>query len=76
VACALSAVGLDSEALINLADSIALNREIAGLHYPSDSEAGTELAAQIWPLLIKSPELASGDAGKSQARMEEGVNES
>ena len=59
VACALSAVGLDSEALINLADSIALNREIAGLHYPSDSEAGTELAAQIWPLLIKSPELAA-----------------
>ena len=36
-----------------------MNREIAGLHYPSDSEAGTELAAQIWPLLIKSPELAA-----------------
>jgi membrane-associated phospholipid phosphatase len=35
-----------------LADRIARNREIAGLHYPSDSAAGVVLANQILPLLI------------------------
>jgi hypothetical protein len=35
-----------------LADRIARNREIAGLHYPSDSAAGVVLANQILPRLI------------------------
>jgi hypothetical protein len=34
-----------------LADRIARNREIAGLHYCSDSQAGVALATQILPLL-------------------------
>jgi membrane-associated phospholipid phosphatase len=34
-----------------LADRIARNREIAGLHYPSDTAAGIVLANQILPLL-------------------------
>ena len=34
-----------------LAVRIARNREIAGLHYPSDSDAGTLLAGEIHNLL-------------------------
>jgi membrane-associated phospholipid phosphatase len=41
--------------LATLADRIARNREIAGLHYPSDSQAGTDLAAAILPLLHNLP---------------------
>lgn len=34
------------------ADQIAHNREIAGLHYPSDSRAGTLLAEQVFAALM------------------------
>ena len=34
-----------------LAARIARNREIAGLHYPSDTAAGIELAGKIWVTL-------------------------
>jgi hypothetical protein len=34
-----------------LADRISRNRELAGLHYPSDTRAGKELAGNILPLL-------------------------
>ncbi len=36
-----------------LATRIARNREIAGLHYPSDSAAGKKLANDILPRLQK-----------------------
>ncbi len=37
--------------LLTLANRIARNREIAGLHYPQDRQAGQALAASILPLL-------------------------
>ena len=40
--------------LTALADRISRNREIAGLHYPSDTKAGVDLASCILPLL-KAP---------------------
>jgi hypothetical protein len=37
--------------LERLADRIARNREVLGVHYRSDSEAGRDLAAKTLPLL-------------------------
>ncbi len=46
-----------------LADRITRNREIAGLHYPSDSDAGKDLASQIHRLLGQPlPQLREGQA--------------
>jgi acid phosphatase (class A) len=39
-----------------LAWRIARNREIAGLHYPSDSAAGEQLATDILPYLQNTNE--------------------
>jgi len=44
-------------ALRALAARIARNREIAGLHYPSDTAAGKELAEKIWGTLKDVPEF-------------------
>jgi acid phosphatase (class A) len=38
-----------------LADRIGKNREIAGVHYASDTAAGKYLAAQCFELLAKCP---------------------
>ncbi len=38
---------------------IAHRREIAGLHYPSDSEAGRTLAAAVVPEILKSEKIAA-----------------
>ena len=38
--------------LAQLADRVGQNREIAGLHYPSDTAAGTWMADQIADLLV------------------------
>ena len=40
------------------ADSIAYRREVAGVHYPSDSKAGQMLGDQIAALLLKHPEFS------------------
>jgi hypothetical protein len=40
---------------LKAAKRIAHNREIAGLHYPSDSKAGFILAEQLFKKLMKSP---------------------
>lgn len=42
----------DQEAYYRSALRIAHHREIAGLHYPSDSQAGRILAAQLYELLL------------------------
>jgi acid phosphatase (class A) len=51
VALALADAGLDAEQLRYLARRIAVNREIAGVNFPSDSSAGEALAKKIWPML-------------------------
>jgi len=45
--------------LWTLADRIARNREIAGLHYPSDTLGGVLIATCIMPLLITVPRFSS-----------------
>jgi acid phosphatase (class A) len=39
------------EALLAMAQRIGLNREIAGVHYPSDTKAGQSLAAQAFEIV-------------------------
>ena len=43
-----------------LAARVANNREIAGLHYPSDSEAGIDLARQIFAMLTDETFMRNG----------------
>ena len=47
---ATQGVGI-SLVLNRLADRIARNREIAGLHYPTDTAAGVDLASQLFAIL-------------------------
>ena len=46
-----------SSAYLKDAERIAKNREIAGLHYPSDTEAGRLLARQLTDLLLANPDF-------------------
>lgn len=46
--------GLKSQ-LLGLADDIAFNREVAGVHFSSDSAAGKSLADQVFKLLMQQP---------------------
>ncbi len=52
--------------LHTLAGRIARNREIAGLHYPSDSHAGFELAGKVFDRLAEGPlfQAALNDAAQ------------
>lgn len=45
----------NEKAYVAAAERIARNREIAGLHYPSDSAAGRKLAGQLYEALTKNP---------------------
>lgn len=51
------APGIDKGALAAAAEHIARRREVAGLHYPSDSAAGRSLAAWLLTQLKKSPDF-------------------
>ncbi|WP_457319707.1 phosphatase PAP2 family protein [Roseateles sp. P5_E11] len=44
-----------TDRLMAAAADIARNREVAGLHYPSDSQAGKLLASQVVDMLFQSP---------------------
>ena len=42
----------------DIAERIAVNREVAGVHYKSDTEAGVTLAAGIWRLIGSNDNFA------------------
>lgn len=42
-------------ALEALADRLGKNREIAGVHFKSDTDGGKEIAEKIFPYLYKCP---------------------
>ncbi|WP_439579026.1 phosphatase PAP2 family protein [Elioraea sp.] len=44
-----------------MAERIARNREVLGLHYPSDTAAGRTLAERIWPTLKACPSIHAPD---------------
>ncbi|MDR7332960.1 phosphatase PAP2 family protein [Roseateles asaccharophilus] len=44
--------------LIAIADDIAYNREVAGVHFEADSDAGKSLADQVFKLLMDQPAFA------------------
>lgn len=46
------------EIVMAFADDVAKNRERAGLHYPSDSQAGVSLAAQIFAILERCQQFS------------------
>jgi membrane-associated phospholipid phosphatase len=47
----------DSTPLRRLAERVARNREVLGLHYPSDSKAGKYLGDQSLGLLLNCPSV-------------------
>lgn len=47
----------DSGPLQRLAERVARNREVLGVHYPSDSKAGKKLAKATFPLLAQCPSV-------------------
>jgi hypothetical protein len=49
--------------LLWLADRLAKNRERAGLHYPTDSDASRWLAGAIWALLTMATGAAATPPG-------------
>jgi hypothetical protein len=58
------------DALKRMAQRIARNREVIGMHYPSDSVAGRKLAALTAELMMKCPTIAEL---AQQARVEWGL---
>ncbi len=46
-----------SKQLTDLGKNIGIRREIAGVHYPSDTQAGVELAKQLYLWIQRKPEF-------------------
>ena len=63
-ASVIPGTGAEDGALRTLARRIARNREVIGLHYPSDARIANKLAAKMFPLLLRCPSIA-GSAGVS-----------
>ena len=62
---------LERSPLWRIAERIARNREVLGVHFPSDSEAGLRLAVQALPLLLACPLIAApGTGALARARAE------
>jgi len=51
--------------IMRMAERIARNREVLGLHYPSDSEAGRVLAERSFEILKRCTRKAPGTSGAS-----------
>ena len=64
VAVSTPVAGADSSALQRIAQRIARNREVIGVHYPSDSAAGKLLAEQSFRLLKKCRSVNSTSTTK------------
>lgn len=45
--------------LLKFAERVGLNREVAGVHYPSDTLAGVQLADALWPFFGLKPDVVS-----------------
>jgi acid phosphatase (class A) len=71
MALSLAAIVPKAEkALIALADRIGENREIAGVHFPKDTEAGRHIARQAFQLLKKCPTFSQVlEAARSEHKM-------
>ena len=53
--------------IIELGKGIGIRREIAGVHYSSDTQAGIALAKQLQPILMNDPEFKKAfEAAKSE----------
>jgi membrane-associated phospholipid phosphatase len=57
----------DTSFLGRLAERVSRNREVLGLHYPSDSFAGVIIAKQSLPLLLQCPILQHTLLPRAQA---------
>jgi acid phosphatase (class A) len=56
VALALAEVRPSAERMLTaLADRIGRNREVAGVHYPTDTASGKQIARAVFPLLRACP---------------------
>jgi membrane-associated phospholipid phosphatase len=47
------------QALLSVAARIAFNRELAALHFPSDSQAGIDLARELYKILLNDSDFKS-----------------
>jgi len=57
--------------LWRMAERVARLREVIGVHYASDSEAGLRLAVQALPILLACPLVATAGTGAlARARAE------
>jgi membrane-associated phospholipid phosphatase len=43
------------DAFFRLATRISLNRELAGVHFPSDTQAGIVLGRQLFEIMLVNP---------------------
>ena len=59
--------GQTRNALHDIATRIARNREVLGVHYPSDSEAGRQLAEQIFETLFACTSIGDAIGGTGLA---------